>query len=315
MHTYHDTYKALPPGLKGANGLTWAHSILPYIEQVALGAKISHGRNVGGSYTGTTSQRFDFIWPATGATVATYEYDNIAPFRPEYNIPGFHCPSDNPGQQAPSNDTVAAFQNKTLTNYAVCAGNSALYYTDNLPYEPSFWTTSFVGPYNTTPIIGGKALFSGHNQAGTRGTYCNFSIASDGLSNTVMLAEIRKGGTCASGTNMRQDTRGLMLRPGAGGAFMTNYTAPNSPQDDKGFYITCRCCNEPTRGLPCRDYAFMGTGNNSEGDLGWSAARSNHTGGVNAAHGDGSVSFKSSTINIDVWRAIGSAAGGESLSE
>ncbi len=44
------------------------------------------------------------------------------------------------------------------------------------------------------------------------------------------------------------------------------------------------------------------------------SARSLHTGGVNAAMGDGSVQFFSSTVSPANWRALGTARGGESVS-
>ena len=43
------------------------------------------------------------------------------------------------------------------------------------------------------------------------------------------------------------------------------------------------------------------------------AARSRHSGGVNAALADGSVRFYSNTISSDVWKALGSTKGGETL--
>ncbi len=44
------------------------------------------------------------------------------------------------------------------------------------------------------------------------------------------------------------------------------------------------------------------------------AARSNHTGGVNAVFADGSVRFIKSSINLNTWRALGSRAGAEVVS-
>jgi prepilin-type N-terminal cleavage/methylation domain-containing protein/prepilin-type processing-associated H-X9-DG protein len=46
-------------------------------------------------------------------------------------------------------------------------------------------------------------------------------------------------------------------------------------------------------------------------DRGHFASRSMHTGGVNIGRADGSVSFIRDTINMDVWRAFGTRAGGE----
>jgi prepilin-type processing-associated H-X9-DG protein len=45
------------------------------------------------------------------------------------------------------------------------------------------------------------------------------------------------------------------------------------------------------------------------------AANSFHPGGVNLVKCDGSVSFYPRTINVQVWRAIGSRSGGEALHE
>jgi prepilin-type processing-associated H-X9-DG protein len=43
------------------------------------------------------------------------------------------------------------------------------------------------------------------------------------------------------------------------------------------------------------------------------AARSKHTGGVNLALADGSVRFVSDTVDLAVWRAMGTAMGGEAV--
>ena len=47
--------------------------------------------------------------------------------------------------------------------------------------------------------------------------------------------------------------------------------------------------------------------------LQWFTARSKHPGGVNALRCDGSVNFYSDSIDQFVWRALTSAAGGETL--
>jgi prepilin-type processing-associated H-X9-DG protein len=43
------------------------------------------------------------------------------------------------------------------------------------------------------------------------------------------------------------------------------------------------------------------------------AARSRHSGGINAALGDGSVRFFSNSVDLPTWRALGTAQGGEVL--
>jgi prepilin-type processing-associated H-X9-DG protein len=47
--------------------------------------------------------------------------------------------------------------------------------------------------------------------------------------------------------------------------------------------------------------------------VGFRAARSLHSGGVNVTFGDGSVRFISENVQRDVWRALATCAGGESV--
>ena len=46
----------------------------------------------------------------------------------------------------------------------------------------------------------------------------------------------------------------------------------------------------------------------------YAAARSAHPGGVNAAMADGSVGFFSKTVDLYVWRGLGTRAGNEAIS-
>ena len=51
------------------------------------------------------------------------------------------------------------------------------------------------------------------------------------------------------------------------------------------------------------------------GEHGVFTARSKHTNGVNVCYADGSVTFKTNNISLNVWRAIGSRNGGETVAE
>ncbi|MGH7137262.1 MAG: DUF1559 domain-containing protein, partial [Pirellulales bacterium] len=53
--------------------------------------------------------------------------------------------------------------------------------------------------------------------------------------------------------------------------------------------------------------------NNGFATTGWHAARSNHPRGVNLARADGSVNFVSTDIDVLVWRALATRAGGEAF--
>jgi prepilin-type processing-associated H-X9-DG protein len=46
---------------------------------------------------------------------------------------------------------------------------------------------------------------------------------------------------------------------------------------------------------------------------GWRTARSSHSGGANLIFADGSLQFISDTIELDIWRAIATIAGGETV--
>ena len=47
----------------------------------------------------------------------------------------------------------------------------------------------------------------------------------------------------------------------------------------------------------------------------WAAARSKHTGGVNAAMADGSVRFVRNSISPVIWPAMCTMAGGETIND
>ena len=49
--------------------------------------------------------------------------------------------------------------------------------------------------------------------------------------------------------------------------------------------------------------------------IGWKAARSLHSGGVHMLLCDGSTRFVAENINVNVWRGLGTRAGGEVLGE
>jgi prepilin-type processing-associated H-X9-DG protein len=54
--------------------------------------------------------------------------------------------------------------------------------------------------------------------------------------------------------------------------------------------------------------------NQTDGNL-WASARSQHTGGVQAAMIDGSVRFISDNINLLVWQSVCTRAGKETVGE
>ena len=114
----------------------------------------------------------------------------------------------------------------------------------------------------------------------------------DGTSNTLFLSEYLQAMADAD-----FDFRGDFLNDDECAAqFMTRNT-PNAGVDNT-------VCVDQERPAPCKLVDKADT---------YVAARSRHPGGVNAAFGDGSVSFMSDSIALDVWQAMGSSQGSESL--
>jgi prepilin-type N-terminal cleavage/methylation domain-containing protein/prepilin-type processing-associated H-X9-DG protein len=121
----------------------------------------------------------------------------------------------------------------------------------------------------------------------------------DGTSNTMafgeMLREAREDGPF----------RGCYWRDFPGSAWIFTLNTPNSPVPDNIRATQCTASdNQPQLNMPC-----VPINGNTES----AASRSRHPGGVQVALCDGSVRFVTETIGLDVWRAMGSIEGGESV--
>lgn len=117
----------------------------------------------------------------------------------------------------------------------------------------------------------------------------------DGSSNTMLVGEVLQG--------QGRDLRGFFWWGDAAG--FSAYNGPNSPSPDV-IYSATYCNNLPLQGLPC-------TGVPTTTAPTMMASRSRHSGGVNVCMGDGSVRFVTDSIDINIWRAASTAAGGEVL--
>ena len=192
------------------------------------------------------------------------------------------CPSDN-NFSCPTGGTAAAPLPMSLHNYMANYGPTG---TAN----PQSVEGTFADQYQG--VVRNGAPFD--NRKGVP-----FKLITDGLSKTLLLSEGVQG---QSIDYTHFDVRGAVWWGDAAG--FSAYLGPNSSQPDIadfGSYCLYPFGDNP----PC---------------VGWSsatvemfAARSRHPGGVGAAMCDGSVRFVTDEIDLQLWHALSSAHGNETI--
>jgi prepilin-type N-terminal cleavage/methylation domain-containing protein len=289
IHNYMSTYAVMPFG-KGPsypNAPVYArwsqHALLlPYIDQTPLYNMI------------------DFNYPPD-----TPGMGGIVAFMPAFTgpsptnslasrtvVPMFMCPSD-----LPPNDPWNA-QNNYAGNQGgwLCDRSDApAAASDNSPTEVQtgiFYFLSRVKPASVT----------------------------DGLSNTAFFSEkIRGQGTPDPKSDMYIIPHQTSLQATFDACQSIN-PATATPLTSKWGYSWVmgeNCCTQYNHvSVPntytCGGTGFPGTMTNMAMDV---AASSRHVGGVHVLMGDGAVKFVSNSVDLTVWRAIGSRANGEVISQ
>jgi prepilin-type processing-associated H-X9-DG protein len=131
----------------------------------------------------------------------------------------------------------------------------------------------------------------------------------DGLSNTILIAEILAGrpGTVI---DMAGDLRGRWAWHAMGSSCYTHWNTPNSSAGDQLYMrkpsASNNCIHMPPD-LPCA----VGGGDGFNWNKYHAAARSQHPGGVQVTYADGHVEFKTDEIDRTVWQDLATIAGGE----
>lgn len=193
-------------------------------------------------------------------------------------IPAYLCPSDN-GTIDQANP--ASRHQRTRGNYVVNWGN-ATYPRNN------------VADYNAFVAPLGLAPFWHTHRADRRNKpgKVTFGSISDGTSNTLLLSEY-----LMAKSDRDNDWRGDIHNDDGIFRFHT-LTTPNTSSPDLMANGWFQVTGDPA--MPA-----------AAGNQQRNAARSRHTGGVNAARCDGSVSFVSNNVALSAWQAMGSMNGGE----
>jgi len=303
LHNYNDAFNILPPGIRRSKTLdnnleawgSWSiHSLLlPYMDQSGVANGLNYDAN---------SYRTD--------TTNTFGNGNMNFTASSTVIGAFLCPSD-PTKQLGTN---GGFRNPG-NNYPCSAGDTSLYGTYSaVNSRGPFWIDSNV----------------------------TLGQVSDGLKNTIFFSERLKGtqnfavksrahvyANSPAWPNAGNPRVPVLMATGAFDAYVTacnvyrdsivnnNNSAGNYRGNAGRFWIvgqnTYAMFN--TLHTPNSNNADCYEGGCGEFDCsGFYTANSQHPGGVNALLGDGSVQLYSDSIDRSVWWALGSRAGGESIS-
>jgi prepilin-type N-terminal cleavage/methylation domain-containing protein len=281
IHNYETTWKTLPPGSYQAVFGTWILHLLPFVEQQAL-----HSQYVGSG----AMERMRETSPLSGGP--RYGWAGNLPVT-QTQLKVYLCASDTKSAQA------GIISGVTFHNYAACYGN-----TTRGRLSPVGRTAS--GQPN---FFGGGAMIEVINEnSGNWPNYYSWITHDDRYLKSSRLAEITDGTSntlCISETvqGKGSDLRGFGWW--GGGAHFETLLAPNSSLPDR----TEQSCNTAVRlNPPCANREV----GNPEGEE-TIAARSRHPVGVSAALADGSVRFFSNNVNLDVWRAWGTAYGSDTI--
>ncbi|HVK14440.1 MAG TPA: DUF1559 domain-containing protein [Gemmataceae bacterium] len=279
MHNYHDANQTLP----FASNRCYPEGT----ERPSLAC------NAPGGVPGSVGARKTFyvaLWPYLEQTALSGQYRQNGHFYQSPNGPSptstetglvvtrvktYYCPSDRPG---------AIWQGDI---YWRGRGNYVVNYGPNLLYLPP----------DGTPALARTGVF-GWTHSGGFGGFVPFRKTltgiSDGTSNTLMMSELR-----FPKADNYFDVRGDVFNDGGSHWFMAVNT-PNAGVDSSSYCPPNSSHPQYDPQMPCTPVYGQ-----------HSTARSRHTGGVNAARCDGSVSFVRDSISLAAWQALASANGGE----
>lgn len=289
-------------------GIPWPLHILSYMEQTALEKMLSGGAAVSGGTHNIDPAFAEESNPADNLDGQPNPAPNgrrMEVGMQYYMIPKIMtCPSSGHNPEVHFSDL--RIEHLMKGNYVGCFGGgnfeSAATYGGSSPTSGVFSLVQVV----KWPVE--QRFGTGKGVAIVR--------VSDGTSNTVMFSELlpfdqptlSSSSSSPSGRNL--DGRGATMFAGPGGCFFQTFTAPNSTTPDRMMACdTAIPANHPNR-LFCERSGSSPNGDGADGNL-WAAARSKHSGGVNAAFADGSVRFIRDGINLQTWQAMGTKSGGE----
>jgi prepilin-type N-terminal cleavage/methylation domain-containing protein/prepilin-type processing-associated H-X9-DG protein len=222
------------------------------------------------------------VWQANRNTVPTWEMPQQLFNQNGLAIPVYGCPSDPEHLHfAPTDDGGGGDAEGPSASYVGNAGSTA--------FGPPGGGTNLNGVLyaeSAIPLV----------------------IITDGTSNTLLASEIILGpmsSSLADDIYASGDRRGRIWNAYSGEQLFSTLNPPNTLVPDVAYG-----CHQAFAIAPCTP---VGTGTSTT-DYNLSA-RSYHSGGVNAALCDGSVRFVSNSIAANLWLALGTRAGNETIGD
>ncbi|MDO5553350.1 MAG: DUF1559 domain-containing protein [Planctomycetia bacterium] len=279
IHNYRDANtKNLPGGLSHSVWLpSWYWRIMPYVEQNALYDSFLT-RTCDESISGHSGPWYSHV----NCPVNDDKESESA--TAEVSI--FTCPSRQYQKKENASDNDYS---RAMGCYAVNIGPTNYgqwnLYAAFTSYAGKPWFNPKTPPFNIG--MGLKAGTTSETVVRDRLAFMDFSAILDGLSNTVFMSEVTPA---SDGSGSYADIQ-LVFGCGFSGRFTPNSDGTGSKDDLFAKYND----NTVGRGGKGLSNDTIGLENNK------ARARSFHSGGVNAAMGDGSVRFVSDTIAENIW--------------
>jgi hypothetical protein len=312
VHNFHDTYGYLPTagsadgrpytsgGTFAGEGTNWSVYLLPFIEQGNIYTKLTFNGDSGWVSNPTDS-------PPGGTTPATSSaYNNVAVAGGAV-IKIYRCPSDpKPDLQRNDSNVRDSSGNEAIlvnrNSYVAIAGavnnpDGKGLFLESRNTDSSSWSWQF-------GVTAWGGMISPDYQKIT------FTNISDGLSNTMMISEqsdqlkaIDQNGNIVNDQYSVTSTGGGLFRGHSNGATNGQINAPSRGMDARGqTYTTIRYNINQKTGWTCGVTNGAGVCGGGPGYWNSEGANvplvSNHTGGVNALFGDGSVHFLGSNTDL-----------------
>ncbi|MDO5554835.1 MAG: DUF1559 domain-containing protein [Planctomycetia bacterium] len=313
LHNYHDVYVSFPMGVQeGKNasgayyeahgrlalGWNWRITLLPFLEQ---GSVYSNLRFQGEPFGGNANPANNEGGVTFDLTVENAPHNFILA---DFVMPAYLCPSFSQDKNINVNDLVSCgHNNSSKAMYACYTGICGACPTPAGASDTDLFTAE--GGYGTLSQRNIFRIPRGDMGTPRKYTYPGMNFVTDGLSNTMVIAEqsgrILKGATTA--TAQRLPINSNMYGPWAGGYFNSN----------NGYLFACGLTTVNT------DYSInTKTLLNSSDVTSFFGVNtlltSEHSGGVNVLLGDGSVRFLSDTIKPGLLGSLAIANDGLTIS-